>query len=186
MMATQRPYRKMWWGYTDMGAIQIPPNPKYLILTDRTTGKLWWLTFNAPSGTSDGFGYVGINDQLPCKSSQRDGANNGKLKPVPVTYNNCVVFDAYGEPLLGMQDSATLVRLIVDNGLLGVSLDTFNPQIGLDPNAPTITVMQDTGILSFNQEYVTIILSKTTPGAYAWVPTTLIQTPNPSAVQTYD
>jgi hypothetical protein len=188
-MGTQRPTRRMWWGYTDIGRIQIPPNPKYLILTDRTTGKLWWVTFNAPSGTGDGFGYVALNDKFPCNSNI-DGASNGpRTIPLPKVYNNCVIYDAYDEPVLGMADSQTIVRLIVDNGFLGASVETLKNQAGSAPLAPPVVLIQDTGITGFNAEQVTIILDilTATNGTYlVWKPSTLTQTSNPSPVQTYD
>jgi hypothetical protein len=186
-MGTQRPTRRMWWGYTDMGRIQIPPNPKYLILTDRTSSKLWWVTFNAP-GASDGFGYVALNDKFPC-NSYIDGASNGpRTVPSPKAYNNCAIYDAYAEPVIGFLNPSTFVRLIVDNGFLGVSVEQVKAQIGADPISPPIVLIQDTGTLSFNQELVTIILdANTSPLSYlVWVPSTITQTPNPSPVQTFD
>src|ERR1700675_927294 len=133
MMGTQRPTRRLWWGYTDIGRIQIPPNPKYLILTDRDTGQLWWVTFNKTLASSDGFGYIAINSVFPCNSNI-DGASNGpRTIPPPKVYNNCVIYDAYDEPVIGFLDAVNFVRLFVRGGVLGASVEHLNNQQGQAP-----------------------------------------------------
>jgi hypothetical protein len=181
-------HKKQWWGFTDIGPIQIPPNPQYLILTDRGTGTLYWITFNTSIASPDGFGYVAINTVFPCNTNI-DAPTTGQIDPQARTFNNCVVYDAYSEPIIGHVDDLNFVRLIVRNGTLGVSIEQKNRQMGYDPNTPPLNLVQDTGILGFNGEYVTLILdiSTATNGTYAvWEPNTLTQTPNPSPVQTYD
>lgn len=37
--------RRLRSGYTDFGGIQIPPHPQQVVLTDRTTGVQWALSF---------------------------------------------------------------------------------------------------------------------------------------------
>lgn len=178
-------HKKQWWGYTDIGPVQIPPNPQYLILTDRGTGTLWWVTLNLASG---GTRRVAINSAFPCHTTI-DGIGNGQNKPTPKVYNNCNLFDAFAEPVVGFVDAQTLVRLIVRDGQLGVSVEPVNRQLGTDPQAPPLILIPDTGILGFNQVYATIILDTVAAnnGTYVvWVPATLTQTPNPSPVQTYD
>lgn len=187
-MSTQRPARKIWWGFFDMGAIQIPPNPKYLVITDRDTGQLWWVTFNLTTvPSSDGFGYVAVNSVLPA-NSYYDGASNGpQTIPPPRPYNNLVIYDAFDEPIIGFFDPSTYVRLIIRSGTLGISIEAVNPQFGTPPlGVPPLNLIQDTKILGFNTQYDTIILSTTSPNWVGWIPTILTQTPNPSPVQTYD
>lgn len=46
-------------GYWDMGRITIPPLPPNIVLTDRGTGALWLVEYNAGSGL------VGINSVIP-------------------------------------------------------------------------------------------------------------------------
>lgn len=52
-------------GYTDMGRIRIPPLPKWIGLTDRSTGTVWYLTHNITEFSSDGVGYISIIDVQP-------------------------------------------------------------------------------------------------------------------------
>jgi len=180
-MSTPYQHRKRWWGFTNMGAIQIPPNPQPMVLTDRGTGEQWWVTFNTslyPS--SDGYGYVAIQSVLPC-NQVNDAPAPGQLNPRARPYNNCHFYDAYDEPIIGYLDAThtQYARLIVRNGFLGVDVIAVNPQAGWSQQAPSLDLLPDTGLLGFNGQFDTIILSITEPGWYAWYATTLTQTPNP-------
>lgn len=45
---TTHPYYPFWpyYGYFDMGPVQLPPLPPIFGMTDRTTGVVWYLTYN--------------------------------------------------------------------------------------------------------------------------------------------
>lgn len=46
------PYYPYWpyFGYSDLGPVQIPPLPQIVGMTDRTTGKVWYLCFDPAVG----------------------------------------------------------------------------------------------------------------------------------------
>ena len=182
MIVYRDPHRRQWWGYTDMGPIQIPPNPQYMVLTDRTTGTQYWVTWaeSVTNPSPNGFGYVAINTALP--GNQINTPPTGGPTPTPPqNYNNCQFFDAFDEPVIGYLDGPNgmiiSARLIIDNGYLGVDVEQLSKQGGRGLTAAPLTLIQK--LLAYTREYVTIILSVTDPGWYAWVPTTLTQTPNP-------
>ena len=175
---TTWPYRKQWWGYTDIGAIQIPPNPFYLILTDRADGTQWRVAFNTTQPSSDNLGYISITTSFPGNQIA-----DGTTAPLPYPYQNCRFFDAYDEPVLGYMDTAqtTYGRLIVRSGYLGLEVLGVNKQLGVANIVGPLNIINDTAvILGFNQQYDTIILSVTDPGWVAWVANVLSQTPNPA------
>ncbi len=147
----------MRYGYMDMGRIDIPPQARHIVLTDRTDGTKWWLTFNTTISTPDGFGYISITDTAP--------PNN----PSPL------VFPAYEEPYLKTQTGKDLVRLIVDNGYLGV--DDIAPTHIV--NEGNLRVTATSLRTSFGTYIRDIVVSTTIPGEYAWVPSLLAQIPNP-------
>lgn len=147
---------KMWWGYADMGPIQIPPLPYYIILTDRADGKLWQLSFNVATASPDGFGYISINDALPTTPDKQ-------------------VYPAFEEPFLS---NSPRTRLIIRGGILGVEEKVAN----LNESQVNTSEAQRRAIarLALSRSYREIISSILTPGEYAWVPYTIVQTPNPS------
>jgi hypothetical protein len=174
--------RRQWWGYTDIGPVQMPPNPQYLILTDRTTGQLWWVTFVLSPNAPDGCGFVAISTVLPCNTTI-DGPTPNSSTPTPVPYNNCEIFPAYGEPVLTVLNGATIVRLIVNNGLLGVSQEAVNVQFGI-PNAPPLWVIpQVAGYqnpkVGYNGEIVQISFDPIAP-FYTWTCSSITQTASPA------
>jgi hypothetical protein len=181
--------RRQWWGYTDIGPIQIPPNPQYLILTDRNDGvTLWWVTFNNPGSPPGGF--VSVKSTLPA-DPPIDRPTKNAQDPRPFVYDNCALWPAYGEPVLGVIDGNYFARIFVRGGTLGVSREQFNPSFGYTWAAPLYliqTVLNPVNPkLGYNGEYVQLILDITvngTPSAptYAWIPYTLTQTPNPAPV----
>lgn len=169
--------RKQWWGYTDIGPIQIPPNPQYLVLADRDTGQLWWVNYDPASGL------VGINNVLPCNSPV-DQPRPGQINPTPKNYSNCVVYDAFDEPIIGYLDMQNFFRMCIRSGVLGVSFESANPQMGTIGAMP-LNLLPTNGILGLNQAYAVLMLA---PGASSpvsasfWVGYTvytLTQTPNP-------
>lgn len=89
-----------WWyerrrksGYYDMGPVQIPPRPQAVVLTDRTDGSQWMISFETnPTRISI------TNDQTVIK---RDGAR---------------VYDKDSGPVF---DNGELM-LVLDGGRLGV------------------------------------------------------------------
>jgi hypothetical protein len=180
---TTWPYRKQWWGFTNVGPIQIPPNPQYLILTDRTTGTQYWVFWNAATQQ------VGINTALPANPIA-DGPTTGPNDPGPVAYNNPAYYDAWDEPVLGFFDDTNFARLIIDTAYLGISIEQLNRQFGSTPNAPKLNIIPR--ILGFNGTFATIILGGTAAlPSIGYDVNTLTQTPNPapyipSTSQQYD
>lgn len=178
---TTWPYRRQWWGFTDIGPIQIPPNPFYIILTDRADGLTQWrVAFNTTTPSSDNLGYISITSAFPCNQIA-DGPAPGQLNPQIRPYQNCHFYDAYDEPVIGFFNPQTYARLIVRNSQLGVEILTVNNQLGVaNISAPLNIINDNLTILGFNQQYDTIILSVTQPGWIAWVANVLAQTPNPA------
>lgn len=82
--------RKRWRGYTDLGAVRVPPLPAVLILTDRADGTLYKLVHNGDR--------IGLDDD------------------VAVNLSDGVVFSASQGPTFS---SDPTVRLIVRGGALG-------------------------------------------------------------------
>lgn len=164
----------------------------YLVLTDRVTGTLYWVTFNLNQGQQppDGLGRVAITTNLPA-NPPKDRPTANAQDPKPFIYNNIALYDAWAEPIIGFWDPLTFSRLIVSNGSLGASLEVLDtPQGNNGPIAPPLYVIQTyVGVanpkIGYNGEYVQIIL---TPGAtkanpsYTWVAYSLTQTPNPAPV----
>lgn len=179
-MATQRPARKIWWGYYDMGAIQIPPNPKYFVLTDRVTAQLWWVSLNPNTNL------LVISTTLPANSYIDGASNGGQTVPKPKAYNNLVIYEAFDEPIIGFIDDTNFARLTVINGVLGVSLDKLNKQRGQAVIAPPLIMLPNTAILGYGSKYATVVLNPSSPTTLTITINTLTQTPNPSPVQTYD
>lgn len=168
---TTWPYRRQWWGFTDIGPVQIPPNPQYLILTDRTTKALWWVFWNASTQQ------VGINSVLPANTTI-DGPTTSALTPRVVMYNNPAIYSAFDEPVIGFFDSQNFARLIVDQSALGFSVEQRNKQLGTAPQSAPLNIISS--ILGFNGTYATIILSGTVSNpAVGYTVNTIVQTPNP-------
>lgn len=94
--------RVTWSGYTDLGRIRIPPLPKWIALTDRADGTVWYLEFKT---TQDGLGYIGINTQQP--RPDRDW----------------VIFGPYDGPVITGDDTHPDLRLLVRGGDLGYEID---------------------------------------------------------------
>lgn len=182
MSATYNPQkRRRWWGYTDIGSIQFPPNPQYIILTDRTTGQLWWLTFTINPNAPDGCGFVSINSTLPCNTNT-DRPTSGQNDPRVFPRNNCVVYDPGSEPILTFLDDSTLVRIMIDNGILGVSVESFNKQMGTPQAPPIYIIPQIAGYVNptvgYNGEIVLLLYNPQAP-FYTWQCQQITQTPNP-------
>jgi hypothetical protein len=141
-----------------MGPIQIPPVPRFIILTDRADGTLWWLTYNLTPPAADGFGYISITTASP-QSSQES-----------------ITYAAFNEPYIPMDSG--FARLIVRSGFLGV--DASSPGQGIT-DIETLQIYARKGGLNIPMRR--LILSSTTDkkGAlYSWVPFTTTQTPNPT------
>lgn len=151
---TERSYRSTQGGYFYMGGIQIPPMPRHIILTDRADGTKWWLTYNLSPATSDGFGYISITTTMPPTSQES------------------ITFAAYEEPVIAFTSGNA--RLIVNGGYLGV--EERNPSQGVTDRENMQIYARIDGL---NNPMRRIIFSVATPGQYAWVPYTYVQTPNP-------
>lgn len=186
------PWRKHWWGYTNLGTIQIPPPPKYTILTDRGDGvSLWLLTFNISEYPEpDGLGLIGINvtPVPPWPSGGNPGNPNldpmfpaGKW-PYGPYYGNVVIWKAYEEPWLRTPRGVTpylansLVRLVIVSGQLGVDVEPIT--------SATVAISQERVIClqsaypGYNVAWREIILTAASPGV-GWQDYTVTQTPNP-------
>lgn len=141
---------RVWYGWADIGAIQIPPMPVYLILTDRADGTLWWLTYSTSPAGDDGYGYISITTTQPPSSVNVDS----------------LTFPAYDGPMLGQG------KLMVRSGFLGV--DT-----GPDPHTTEQESGVWAQKAGLNRSLRRLIFSTATPGNYAWIPVDITQTPNP-------
>lgn len=163
---------RWWYGWADLGPIQIMPVPPFIILTDRADGTKWWVTFNTTTFSLDSLGYISISTTSP-------PINNP---------GNILTYGAFEEPWLtnGQDANGSLTRLIVRGGFLGVEV-LVQGEPGHATGGPTGAVAQQgqhvtyalQANVGFNLPMRNIILSQTTPGQYAWVPVTITQTPNP-------
>lgn len=150
-MTTPYERRRQWWGYTNIGPVQIPPNPQIMVLTDRVTSIQHWVNYAPPTLT--------LVSTLPCNKTQ-DAATKGQLDPQARPYNNCVFYDAYDEPIIGWLNDSTFGRLVVSNGSLLVVLETYNKQRG-KPITPPVYVMRGS-VVGFGGNYAQVTL--TAPG----------------------
>lgn len=60
-----------YWGYYDLGPIQIPPLPRTFGMTDRQTGTVWYLSYDAAQGR------LALNDTTPQTFVQIYGPYDG-------------------------------------------------------------------------------------------------------------
>lgn len=156
--------RRQWYGFTDMGRIQIAPVPRYIVLTDRADSvSLWWLSINTTEFSADNLGYISIVSGLPPASKAYTG--------------NIETFAAYEEPYFKGIDNGALTRLIVRNGFLGVDVVAPTIPVRAENNLRLIATQLNTG---FNQPLRELILSTSPPGFYSWVPVNTVQTANPA------
>lgn len=103
-------------GYTDMGQIVIPPQPTYIIMTDREDGTLWHLTHNTTVFSTDGNGYISITDSIP-------------------TTPDKFVYGPYDGPYVQERNNLqehTIVRLLIRNGFLGYEMFEQVPVQSID------------------------------------------------------
>lgn len=144
---------RMWYGYADFGPIQMPPVPRYIVLTDRTTGTAWWLTYNTDLTTADGYGYISITDTSPPSSQES------------------ITFGAYDGPYLS-GPLGTTRQLFVRNGYLGVEERQDRGIV----DAESLQIYARKAGLNISMRH---IIFSTTGNFYAWVPYTITQTANP-------
>lgn len=98
-------------GYSDFGAIQIPPRPNPMVLTDRTTGLQWMLSFETNPDR------ISITQDLSALQ-KREGAR---------------VYDKDDGPAFDQDGEFTI---FIDNGRLGVKYTPFpGHEVAFD-NAP--------------------------------------------------
>lgn len=139
MMLWREGRPKMRYGYTDMGPIQIPTLPTYIVLTDRADGKLWLLEYSTTTLNADGAGYVGITTVLP-------------------TNRPYITFAANEEPYF---PGTPLTRLIVRGGYLGA--ETANPDNAADHDNLILAARN-----GLNLTFAQLIFSTSTPGSYGF------------------
>jgi len=145
---------RWWYGWSDLGPIQIPVLPPYIVLTDRADGTLWLLTWNATNQPPvDGLGYVSIrNDGLP-------------TGPRVQTYGP---FDG---PTVGSVKGNVAVRLFVRGGFLGYDYQTGN-EVDVGEAAGQIMAQKVNNHLEYRQVIVHKTFTSptdTTPGSLlAW------------------
>lgn len=113
-------------GFTYLGSVSIPPAPLPLILTDRSTGKLWAVAFNVASGP-DTAGRISISDDL--RIAIRDGSLQFPVGSEPVIFTDAkgeyrifirdsrigIDFTAYGSGQTGASYQPTFARLFGSN-----------------------------------------------------------------------
>jgi len=102
-------------GYVDFGANRVPQLPQWIGLTDRVSGIVWYLSH------SEDLGYVELTDERPASLDHSDDA---------------VIYPAFEEPFVpGLPN----VRLIVEGGLLGMSVEPAPSYIVSRANARLMT-----------------------------------------------
>lgn len=90
-------------GYADFGRSQIPPLPQIMQLTDRTTGKLWAVSWAISPDR------ISISDELiPSGRSRRDGIR---------------VYSAFSEPPFPLNGRN---RLYIDNSRIGIDFNFYD------------------------------------------------------------
>jgi hypothetical protein len=188
---TTWPYRKQWFGYTNIGTIQIPPPPKYIILTDRADGEtLWWLTFDTVQYPyPDGLGLMGITNVPPWPSGIPGDPNNDPTFvagtwPTGTFYGNTQVYTPYNEPWINLPGAAVgkygylknvAIRLVVVGGYLG--METIPATVGTVQEANQ-RIFGLNVYPGFNAPMREVILAMAYPGM-GWQNITVTQTPNP-------
>lgn len=113
--------RRRLQGYTDLGPVQVPPRPRYIIMTDRADGTKWLLTHNLVDGP-DADGRIALSNTLP-------------------TTPDKVVYGAYEGPYVQEsthEQGSPVLRLLVREGHLGYEEIGSVETRSID-NAPAIT-----------------------------------------------
>lgn len=196
---TTWPWRKMWYGFYNIGRIQFPAAPSFLVYTDRTTGQEWYLTYNtSTSPPSDGFGRVGFSSVPPWPAGNNPTTSGiwgeGATTPTGPYYGKVHLYAAFEEPWLDQSQNTPLFpgyrwRLYIDNSTPGLELFQVgnSAQNGDQSTAnERLFALNLNGSTGYNVEMCEIILSNTYPGI-AFNPLKVTQTPNPGPCnpQTY-
>jgi hypothetical protein len=147
----------MWYGFTDLGPIQIPVVPQFIMMTDRADGvTLWWLTFDTTVSYPDGLGTIAVTTTSP---------------PFGFPYQT---FGPYDGPYLN--GDAGFAKLFVRGGTLGV--DEEPTPVGLEDIEGLQVYARQAG-LNIPMRQIILGGSDSLGNLYGWVPYTYVQTPNP-------
>lgn len=159
---------RLWYGWTDLGPTQIPVNPPFIQLTDRTTGQLWWLSFNTTQhfqvpSNGDGLGYISINSASPPPGQPK------------------VVFNAYEEPWFTISNAGNdpanqgvlynaRYRLIVDNSILGAEV-VPQPPYGGQTDGGQAQIYARQGCFNCPSRSIILASDQSSPGNmnFGWV-----------------
>lgn len=172
--------RRQWWGYTDIGPVQIPAAPYYIVLTDRADGiTLWYLTFDTTQYPfPDGYGLVAISTTVP-----KIGGGYAA---------NLLTFTPYNEPYIGNMPTGYTGQLFVRSGDLGLNIQAENdpeyaPIQGTSNQANFgVFALPQNALVGFGNPSRQLIFSKGSlrpiSGFVAWIPWDVTQTPNPAPV----
>lgn len=109
--------RRLRSGYSNFGGIRITVIPFPVILSDRTTGQQWLVSWSTNSSSVDGYGYLSVNSDVNIEQS----------------YGVRVFAPLEGPVLLGSDGEYTLM---VRNGILGFDFMPFAQGIRGKSNAP--------------------------------------------------
>lgn len=145
-----------WWGWSDLGPIQIPPLPPFLLLTDRVTGQVWWVQ---PDAT---FTHVQITTASP---------------PAGQTQ---ILYQAFNEPYIS--GTPGIAQLFVSNGTLNVGMVIPNVQGITNISTDPIYARAAPAGSSFATTVLKIILVSSGPGnavTFGFTPLVYNPTPNP-------
>lgn len=193
--------RRQWWGFTDLGPIQIPPQPFYTILTDRSTGAYWYLTFQTGQLVPNYLDQLGtIAIITPSLSNTLRDVGYGHVPTYALFPGIGSSYAAYAqlylpenEPWLEGMPQGYAARLFVRNSVLGAEIFAENDPLYTSfgdqsqiVSAPIFALPQ-TANVGFGSAFRRLFWSTNTTvlapiGFVAWENWVITQTPNPPRV----
>lgn len=127
--------------------VKIPPLPKYIALTDRADGKVWYLSHSLTVPYPDGLGLISLNDQQP------------------FSIIDWVIYGPYDGPVIPSDGVQPSCRLLVRGGLLG-----YEPIADVVSSGPVFTRRgnaQETRLIYRPLSFITILTLAWTPEVVA-------------------
>jgi hypothetical protein len=200
------PYKRQWWGWTNLGPIQIPPQPEYQVFIDRADNTTkWYLTFDPAQVYPDGLGTIAVTTVLPAivgkggyAAFQRLRAQFGTADPTQPIFPlgastpNQPIFE---EPYISNMPQGFSGKLFVRGGTLGVDIFTadgpartqsqvMDRVLGqTNANGELIFAMPLNGLVGFGNHFRRIIWKgDIATGFVSWSDWLVTQTPNPPNV----
>lgn len=193
--------RRQWWGFTDLGPNQIPPQPYYTVLTDRADGvSLWFLTFQTGQNVPNYLDQLGTIAIITPNLNKFRDLGYGKVPTYSLFPGVGTVYADYmqvyypeNEPWLSNMPQGYAARLFVRSAVLGVEIFADNDPLYTafgdqsQVTSPMIYALPQSGQTGFGQTFRQISWSDNThatgPTAFVgWKAWTITQTPNPPNV----